>query len=187
MNDTRGDVLSHVTPSDAKVSVQYGIAIVAAVLILISTVVVACYACFRLRVGNRSYRRRGATVAAASLAASLEAGALERTHFNGIDDATLESYPKIQYHEGIDLRELSCSICLSEYKAEEVLRLLPDCRHTFHASCIDAWLRLHATCPMCRSSPVPTPSITPGATPLSELIPLSRNPLSTAYTIHHYP
>eukprot|EP00250_Pteridium_aquilinum_P010326 c19302_g1_i2 orf=522-815(-) len=45
-----------------------------------------------------------------------------------------------------------CAVCLGEYKEEELLRTLPQCGHNFHASCIDAWLQRHATCPVCRMS-----------------------------------
>uniref|UniRef100_A0A7N1A5W9 RING-type domain-containing protein n=1 Tax=Kalanchoe fedtschenkoi TaxID=63787 RepID=A0A7N1A5W9_KALFE len=43
-----------------------------------------------------------------------------------------------------------CSICLGEYQDKEVLRIMPKCGHDFHRSCIDTWLRKHATCPVCR-------------------------------------
>ncbi|KAG5579466.1 hypothetical protein H5410_050093, partial [Solanum commersonii] len=36
--------------------------------------------------------------------------------------------------------------------------------------CIDAWLKLNASCPVCRNSPLPTPM----STPLSEVVPLSQ-------------
>ncbi|KAJ4899024.1 RING/U-box superfamily protein [Raphanus sativus] len=44
-----------------------------------------------------------------------------------------------------------CSVCLSEFEEEEMLRLLPKCRHAFHLSCIDTWLRSHTNCPLCRA------------------------------------
>ncbi|OEL13116.1 RING-H2 finger protein ATL68 [Dichanthelium oligosanthes] len=66
-----------------------------------------------------------------------------------------------------------CSICLSEYRDGEMLRVMPECRHGFHVVCLDAWLRRSGSCPVCRSSPIPTPTATPLATPLSELVPLS--------------
>jgi hypothetical protein len=48
----------------------------------------------------------------------------------------------------IDGEDASCTICLSEYTdGSQVKRLA--CRHHFHASCIDEWLRTRATCPLC--------------------------------------
>jgi len=43
-------------------------------------------------------------------------------------------------------------VCLEEYEAKDVVRVLPACGHAFHAPCIDAWLRQHPTCPVCRAS-----------------------------------
>lgn len=83
----------------------------------------------------------------------------------GIDEATLDSYPKMLYSEkgfrsskSVEEEDLEaedkscCSICLSDYRESEVVRVMPDCGHMFHAVCIDQWLRRHATCPFCRSS-----------------------------------
>jgi len=45
-----------------------------------------------------------------------------------------------------------CAICLSAYNPGESLRELPcDSRHHFHQTCVDDWLKLNATCPVCRS------------------------------------
>lgn len=93
----------------------------------------------------------------------------------GLDDATLRSFPTLLYAHA-KLRKVAnstasccCSICLTDYKDRDLLRLLPDCGHLFHLKCIDPWLRLNPTCPMCRSSPLPTPL----ATPLAEVAPLA--------------
>ena len=45
-----------------------------------------------------------------------------------------------------------CTVCLSEYHGEDVLRILPYCGHSFHVTCIDIWLQQHSTCPVCRIS-----------------------------------
>ncbi|KAI5057153.1 hypothetical protein GOP47_0027168 [Adiantum capillus-veneris] len=113
----------------------------------------------------------------------------------GLDEETLASYPKFLYSAGgcekdaeltsdgffaaysapapRIIKDSCCPICLADYGEGHTLRLLPDCGHAFHVHCIDAWLRLHVSCPVCRSSPLPSPI----STPLSELIPLARNPL----------
>uniref|UniRef100_A0ACD5V598 Uncharacterized protein n=1 Tax=Avena sativa TaxID=4498 RepID=A0ACD5V598_AVESA len=49
-----------------------------------------------------------------------------------------------------------CAVCLSPFTPEAELRLLPACRHAFHAECVDAWLRTTPTCPLCRA-PVALP------------------------------
>jgi len=90
-----------------------------------------------------------------------------------IDEAALDaSCPRIIYSEkspqslksGDSDQEAGdmqscCSICLSDYRESEVLRLIPDCGHMFHMLCIDQWLASHGTCPICRISPqnLPTP------------------------------
>ncbi|KAJ1652897.1 hypothetical protein IWQ61_006865 [Dispira simplex] len=50
-----------------------------------------------------------------------------------------------------------CSICLEDYKAGAVVRLLP-CRHYFHTKCIDLWLtRKSSLCPLCKYNCRPNP------------------------------
>ncbi|XP_020406767.1 RING-H2 finger protein ATL67 [Zea mays] len=92
----------------------------------------------------------------------------------GLDAAAIASYPKVAFSSRAAEADAMCSICLSEYRDGETLRVMPECRHGFHVACLDAWLSRSASCPVCRSSPVPTPNATPLATPLSELVPLSQ-------------
>ncbi|GLT84776.1 hypothetical protein SLE2022_029900 [Rubroshorea leprosula] len=76
----------------------------------------------------------------------------------GMDDSTIESYQKVVLGESQGLpgpNGSTCSICLSEYQSKETLRCIPKCQHCFHAGCIDEWLRLNSTCPLCRNSPSP--------------------------------
>ncbi|XP_030469884.1 RING-H2 finger protein ATL74-like [Syzygium oleosum] len=61
-----------------------------------------------------------------------------------------------QDHEGtitmtIAASPVSCVVCLEEFKIGDKCRLLPICRHSFHAECVDAWLLKMASCPICRS------------------------------------
>lgn len=158
------------------VGLGYGIATAVGILVLVSTIMLASYACVRAKGGARDRRRSSTTPGGASSGA----GAASRPEpevvlvVGGLDAPTIESYPKFVFsgsgratggHQGGG----TCSICLGEYAAGEVLRRMPDCKHCFHAGCVDEWLRVSATCPMCRQSPGPSPL----ATPLSELIPLA--------------
>ncbi|XP_074366460.1 E3 ubiquitin-protein ligase SDIR1 isoform X2 [Apium graveolens] len=45
--------------------------------------------------------------------------------------------------------ELTCTICLEQVTAGELVRSLP-CLHQFHATCIDQWLHQQGTCPVCK-------------------------------------
>ena len=47
-----------------------------------------------------------------------------------------------------------CAVCIVELRDGDSARLLPRCGHRFHADCVGAWVRLHATCPLCRASVV---------------------------------
>lgn len=47
-------------------------------------------------------------------------------------------------------QELSCPICLDDIQGSEEVRRLP-CRHCFHVTCIDGWLRISRACPMCNA------------------------------------
>lgn len=49
-----------------------------------------------------------------------------------------------------DYDRLECVVCLSLFEEDEDVRVLPRCCHSFHAACIDSWLLLHSTCPLCR-------------------------------------
>ncbi|KAL0653168.1 hypothetical protein Bca4012_095859 [Brassica carinata] len=77
----------------------------------------------------------------------------------GLDESTIESYKKVELGESKRLptgsNDVVCSICLSEYATKDTVRCLPECEHCFHAECIDAWLKLHSSCPVCRSNPSP--------------------------------
>ncbi|KAG4397691.1 hypothetical protein GLYMA_10G195500v4 [Glycine max] len=75
-------------------------------------------------------------------------------------DKSFERYPKLLYSQvekgssSSSVVSSSCSICLGDYKESDTLRLLPHCDHLFHLACVDPWLRLHSTCPICRKSSI---------------------------------
>lgn len=155
----------------------YGIGVSVGILLLITTITLASYYCTRnqtttIEPMNRN-RRRGAPQQPSAEEVVVEIG---------LDEETLRNYPKLLYSEAKSVKSKDldssstascCSICLADYKNSDTLRLLPDCGHLFHLKCVDPWLRLHPTCPVCRTSPLPSPI----STPLAEVIPLATRPI----------
>ncbi|XP_022723935.1 E3 ubiquitin-protein ligase At1g63170-like isoform X4 [Durio zibethinus] len=43
-----------------------------------------------------------------------------------------------------------CCICLAKYADNDELRELP-CIHVFHVVCVDKWLKINASCPLCKN------------------------------------
>ncbi|EES06107.1 hypothetical protein BDA96_04G005300 [Sorghum bicolor] len=74
-----------------------------------------------------------------------------------------------------------CAICLAEFADGDAVRVMPACRHGFHARCIERWLAggRRSSCPTCRApaaagaaaaaaqpadeSATPTPTPTPSS------------------------
>ncbi|CAO2819954.1 unnamed protein product [Amaranthus hypochondriacus] len=49
----------------------------------------------------------------------------------------------------LSAEDAECCICLSIYQDGVELRELP-CGHHFHCSCVDKWLHINSTCPLCK-------------------------------------
>jgi len=45
--------------------------------------------------------------------------------------------------------DANCCICLGEYQPKDRIRFLP-CKHHQHADCLDTWLQMNASCPVCK-------------------------------------
>ncbi|XP_047053922.1 RING-H2 finger protein ATL67-like [Lolium rigidum] len=175
----------------ATLGLGYSIAIALGFLVLLASVLLASYFCFRH--GDAGHFTGAVTPTSSSSSSHLSitvprvlfvaegsespeaysAAAAAASSPVGLDAAAIASYPKAPFSRAAAAGDAMCSICLCEYVHGEMLRLMPECRHRFHVVCLDAWLRRSASCPVCRSSPIPTPLATPLATPLSELVPLS--------------
>lgn len=48
------------------------------------------------------------------------------------------------------MNEKECTICQENFKAKEIGKELK-CNHLYHKDCIERWLKMHSTCPCCRS------------------------------------
>jgi hypothetical protein len=109
----------------------------------------------------------------AERADDLEAGAASpEPECRGMSDTAIAALPTFKYElpavvplpgaaADDDAQEAptaaDCAVCLGQVEAGETVRRLPKCAHLLHAECVDAWLRAHCTCPMCRA-PVGPPS-----------------------------
>lgn len=156
------------TPTQGKLHGTYGVVMLSSVtVIMIIVILLLSYIFVRARYAVPLLVSSGGANDRAPLNAShLDHNGVEI----GIDDETLNSFPRMSYSEkvgrsfnsaeGNESEEAEgkkcCSICLSDYKEPEVVRVIPDCSHMFHVDCIDEWLRLHPTCPVCRTSPLPS-------------------------------
>lgn len=87
---------------------------------------------------------------------SVEVSATSRTHLVG-------AAVVCRYRKEEAWNESTCPVCLADFDDGEVVRVLPECMHYFHADCIDTWLRGSTSCPMCRAETTPTPTPSPAS------------------------
>jgi hypothetical protein len=71
----------------------------------------------------------------------------------GLDESVINAIPSFIYTTTKSEQEsrAECAVCLEEFQDNNHIRTLPLCSHTFHLNCIDVWLRLNPSCPICRS------------------------------------
>ncbi|KAJ4765809.1 RING/U-box superfamily protein [Rhynchospora pubera] len=88
---------------------------------------------------------------------------------SSLDSATIAALPTFIYKtsggnsDGDACKNISpmeCSICLCGVQDGEVVKLLPRCKHSFHRTCVDLWLKDHSTCPICRLEVLDSASVT---------------------------
>jgi hypothetical protein len=86
--------------------------------------------------------------------------AARTSRVKGASRERLSALPSVRYEPGAlpappdsGSPPPACAICLSGYVEGEELRVLKcDNRHHFHKACIDDWLLINASCPVCRKS-----------------------------------
>ena len=67
-------------------------------------------------------------------------------------DAAINSLEKIKVGEDNieQFKDIECNICLTNFAEGDTVTKL-NCSHEFHDNCIIHWLKMHNTCPVCRS------------------------------------
>ncbi|KAM0949496.1 putative transcription factor C2H2 family [Dioscorea sansibarensis] len=68
----------------------------------------------------------------------------------GVDPEILKAMTVVRFGRG----EEWCVVCLGELAEKEMVKVIAGCGHGFHPACIDAWLRIHGSCPLCRCSEI---------------------------------
>lgn len=67
----------------------------------------------------------------------------------------MSSLPTRTYHRAPSCCEAlepgPCAVCLEPFHNNQCLRVLP-CAHEYHRDCVDPWLLLRPTCPLCKRS-----------------------------------
>lgn len=78
----------------------------------------------------------------------------------GLEDEALAALPATQLsaRAAAALAATSCAVCLEAFQPGDTARELPGCGHTFHAACLDPWLRTKPLCPVCRCQVEPLPA-----------------------------
>ena len=70
-------------------------------------------------------------------------------HEAGADQGEIDALPEVQLDETIE--EYECPVCMENMATNDIVRTLP-CFHRLHKDCIDKWLEVRKTCPICKTS-----------------------------------
>jgi len=93
----------------------------------------------------------------------LQRASVPHIRVGGLTPHELNKLPWFEYKEGeigantitTTTNPTECAVCLDHFKVGDKCRLLPNCHHCFHASCVDPWLIKSPFCPICRASTRP--------------------------------
>ncbi|KAM0995933.1 hypothetical protein ACFX13_006059 [Malus domestica] len=80
----------------------------------------------------------------------------------GLDAAAIDNLPVVLHRSvvianpsivlDVETIDIECCICLGVFEGEEKVKVLPKCQHTYHSECVDKWLTVQSSCPLCRLS-----------------------------------
>jgi len=75
------------------------------------------------------------------------------THRRGLFEETLAEIERFTWPppDSSSVTQQTCMICLNDFSIGDDCRRLP-CRHVFHGSCVDEWLRRCTDCPICKAN-----------------------------------
>lgn len=71
--------------------------------------------------------------------------------FSGKKEQPPASKESIEALQSVEIEKdgEECVICLEEWAVGEMATEMP-CKHIFHGGCIEKWLKIHGSCPVCR-------------------------------------
>ncbi|KAL6565833.1 hypothetical protein OROHE_004888 [Orobanche hederae] len=134
--------------------------IIVAIIIIASAIIISASVYFLLRYLSRRFRRSLSTAGADVILrhnTSSNHPQQQQPQLHVAFNDLLDSLPLFTFRSVTpNIADGDCAVCLSKFKPHDQLRLLPLCCHAFHAACIDAWIVSNQTCPLCRSTVLPS-------------------------------
>ncbi|KAI3472012.1 hypothetical protein Pfo_028700 [Paulownia fortunei] len=120
--------------------------------IVVTSIAIIAYHLFLVKY---CIRRHGSTNTAAQPTTTAQPA-------TGVDEKVLKTIPIFAFSVvKRDMDQEECVVCLGELEDEDMVRLLPNCKHAFHVPCIDQWFAAHTSCPLCRSAILEQTNVVP--------------------------
>ncbi|KAI8802443.1 hypothetical protein BJ742DRAFT_833088 [Cladochytrium replicatum] len=63
----------------------------------------------------------------------------------------ISALPRVNVEASMIAKQVDCTVCQEDFVPEEEVTRLP-CEHYFHPPCIEQWLKINGSCPVCRFS-----------------------------------
>ncbi|KAN0015021.1 hypothetical protein ACTFIU_001342 [Dictyostelium citrinum] len=57
---------------------------------------------------------------------------------------------KQQNYKNTQGHDTRCAICLCDFESNDLIKILPKCKHLYHSECIDPWFKASKFCPQCK-------------------------------------